>query len=410
MKPFLLLFLLVLSVQAFSQTDTTTSDGLFQAARHAAFENKNYPLAKAYCKKALELSPKYADIRVFLGRLYTWDKQLDSARACFDYILKDQPDYEDAAVAYTDLEYWNDNNEAALRKADAGLQYHPNSPELLIRKAKVLAQLRQYEEAGKITDRLIKENKKNTEALTLANRIRDDRSVNRIGIYYDYVHFDKQFSDPWHLASIDYGRTTGIGTVIARVNYANRFRENGLQFEMDAYPRISKTFYLYVNAGYSNNVGVFPKWRAGLSVYANLPKSFEAELGIRHLYFTSSTEIFTAYLGKYYSNFLFGARTYLVPSNSSLSQSYSLLCRYYFGGADDYIGATVGTGISPDDRSLVAQLNTNYKLKTYKAGIDFRHAIKRNIITADFSIINQEFQPATWGNQIQMGVGYIRRF
>ncbi|SDD96454.1 YaiO family outer membrane beta-barrel protein [Niabella drilacis] len=407
----LLWILLFAGLQVCAQADTTTSDGLFQAARHAAFEKKDYVLAEHYAVKALGLSPKYADVRVFLGRLYTWQKRPDSARACFNYILNDEPDYEDAAVAYTDLEYWNDNNAAALERANAGLQYHPASAALLLRKAKVLAAMRHYGEAGNIVDTLLKKNSKNAEALALGNSIRDERSLNRVGISYDYVYFDKQFDDPWHLVSLDYGRRTGIGTVIGRVNYANRFRDNGVQLEVDAYPRISRTFYLYVNGGYSNNVGVFPRWRAGLSVYANLPRSFEAELGIRHLYFTSATNIYTAYIGKYYSSFLFGARAYFVPSKTSRnSVSYNLLGRYYFGGADDFIGLNLGTGVSPDERYLSPQLNAAYPLKTYKASLDFRHAFKLNIVTLGASLINQEYMPDTKGNQIQAGVGYIRRF
>ncbi|MGJ7031738.1 YaiO family outer membrane beta-barrel protein [Niabella hirudinis] len=407
----LLWLLLFTGLRVGAQADTTTSDGLFQAARHAAFDKKDYPLAKRYAAKALELSPKYAEVRVFLGRLYTWEKQPDSARACFDDVLNDEPGYEDAAIAYTDLEYWSDNNAAALERANAGLQYHPASEELLLRKAKVLAALHRYGAAGNIVDSLLKKNNKNAAALALGNSIREERSLNRVGISYDYVYFDKQFDNPWHLVSMDYGRRTGIGTVVGRVNYANRFRDDGIQFEADAYPRISKTFYLYMNAGYSNNVGVFPRWRAGLSVYANLPKSFEAELGIRHLYFTSATNVYTAYLGKYYSSFLFGARAYFVPSKTSKnSVSYNLLGRYYFGGADDYIGLNLGTGISPDERYLNPQLNIAYPLKTYKAALDFRHAFKLNIVTLSASLINQEYMPDTKGNQVQAGIGYIRRF
>jgi len=395
-----------------AQTDTATADGLFQAARKAAFDEKNYPLAKHYSLKALDISPKYWDIKVFLGRLYSWDKQPDSAMACFAQVLAAQPDYEDAAVAYTDLEYWNDHYDNALKIADDGLKYHPASKDLLLRKAKVLSAMRRYKEAGNNVDQVLKEDRKNTDALAIASHIKDLRSLNRIGVSYDYVYFDKGFGsrDPWHLASIDYTRQTALGSIAGRINYANRFNESGVQVEMDAYPHISKMFYNYVNVGYSDKVGVFPQWRAGFSLYANLPKSFEAELGIRYLYFTSPTNIFIAYVGKYYKNYLFGVRTYLTPDNQTVSQSYNLLGRYYFGGADDYIGLTLGTGISPDDRLLNQQLDSKFKLKTYKAALDFRHAIKMNIVTLNFSIINQEYLPNTKGNQIQAGIGYIRRF
>jgi YaiO family outer membrane protein len=90
-----------------------------------------------------------------------------------------------------------------------------------------------------------------------------------------------------------YSRLTKFGTVIGRVNYANRFQTDGLQAEVDAYPRLSNVFYTYVNAGYSENAGVFPKYRAGFSLYANLPKSYEAEAGWRYLYVSEATNIYS---------------------------------------------------------------------------------------------------------------------
>jgi len=200
--------------------------------------------------------------------------------------------------------------------------------------------------------------------------------------------------------------------VITRINYANRFSSNGLQAEVDAYPHISNTFYGYLNFGYSGDVGVFPGYRAGMSLYANLPKSFEGELGIRYLYFTSGTKIYTASLGKYWSNFLFTARTYLTPSSTDISQSYNLSARYYLKGADDYIGLSVGTGFSPDDNTQNIQFsNKENKLSSKKISADFNHTfLKWNIVSISTGIINQEYQPSERGNQFNVSVGLSRRF
>ena len=58
---------------------------------------------------------------------------------------------------------------------------------------------------------------------------------------------------------------------------------------MDAYPSLSKKTYMYLNVGYSDSYKtgtfVFPKYRAGISIYRSLPKSFEAEIGARLLNF-----------------------------------------------------------------------------------------------------------------------------
>lgn len=403
-------FLMQFAIRSIAQ-DTTTADGLFAAARNTAFKDKNYAEAIRLSKKALLINPSYTDIIVFTGRVYTWNKLPDSARTYFEKALLQQPEAEDIFVAYADLEFWNDNRDKALELIQKGLVFNPNSLELLLRRAKILNANRDFKAAIITVDSILKLDKDNTDARALASQIRDNVSKNRIGIKYDYIHFDKQFPDPWQLASIDYTRQTKAGPITARINYANRFKRQGIQYELESYPRFSKTFYSYFNIGYSDSVGVFPKWKLGTSLYVNLPKAFEAELGIRNLYFTSSTFIYTMYVGKYYKSFLFGARTYLTPANSNIAQSYSATARYYYGGIEDYIGLLAGAGLSPDDRRVNIQLNSTYKLQTYMAELTFRRAIHRlNIITINVSLLNQEYLPGITGNQIQTGIGYIRRF
>ena len=393
-----------------------SSDELFQAARKAAFDQKNYPEARRLLLQGLQKSPDYADLRVFLGRVYTWSDMPDSARTAFQYVLERKPDYEDASLAYGDEESWNGHYAEALTIIDNGLKYHPNSEALLLKRAHVQAAMKDYRSANVTLDRLIVINRNNTAARALQNVYRGELAANKIGIDYNFVYFDRQFSQPWHLASIEYGRVTPIGSVIGRVNYANRFGSNALQVEVDAYPHISKTFYAYMNLGFSGaNNGVFPKVRAGFSLYANLPASFEAELGFRYLQFSGSpTWIYVAYLGKYYKSWLFGVRTYITPSTytSTPSVSYSLIGTYYIGGRYDLIGGTVGYGLSPDDRYNVAQYSkTGAQLKTYKAGVFYKKTISTfNVISADFTWFNQEYLPQTKGNQYQIGVSWLHFF
>lgn len=397
-----------------SGSDSVSADGLLLLARKAAFEDKNYELAKSRLYRALAISPNYGDIKIFLGRIHTWAKEYDSARYYFLSVLKANAEYEDASVGLADLEYWNDDNNRALLVINEALAYHPQSQDLLIRKAKILNAMRRYAEAQSAVEQLLAINRNNSEARSLANRIKQSAAKNAIGLSYDYVSFDKQFSDPWHLVGFDYTRTTGIGSITGRINYANRFKSNGIQYELEAYPHISKTFYSYVSVGYSDSVGVFPHWRGGFSLYANLPKSFEGELGIRYLQFSGDpTFIYTAYLGKYYKSWLFSGRTYLTPGTftKTISASYNISARYYYGGADDVIGATLGYGISPDDRSNSIQLDDKIRLISYKAGLSFKKKItKFSVISIDGSWYNQEYLPQTKGNQYQFSIGWLMRF
>jgi YaiO family outer membrane protein len=406
----LLVSFLALSVGIQAQKQLS-SDELFKAARYAAFEEKDDNKAKQLARQALLQSPQYSDIQVFLGRLYSWQKQYDTAIFHFQKVLTYAPGNEEASIAYTDVEYWNDNYDKALLVCNDGLAANPSSADLWLRKAKILNALKEYKEASLITNNLLKLNKHNTAALALASSLRDVAIVNKIGFSYDYTHFDKQFSQAWHLGSIGYSRFTRIGSLSANINYASRFGNSGWQGEVDAYPRISKTFYSYVSVGYSPGESVFPTYRAGFSLYANLPRSYEAEAGIRYLNFGSSTYIYTFYLGKYYSNFLFGGRTYITPGAGGASQSYSLSARYYFKGADDYIGLAAGSGISPDDRATSILYNNKNKLTSGQASLSFNHTISKvNIVSIKTGWISQQYKTDETGNQFNISLGLQRRF
>lgn len=404
-----LLALLMTTQQLAAQTPS--SDELLAQARQAAFEQKNYELAITRCRQALAQSPGYTDIRVFMGRVFYWNDQPDSARLTLQQAVTQAPDHEDASVAAASIAYFMDDYARALDYCNRGLQYHPSSNELRLLKAKILIAQKQYRAALTLTDSLLQQEPPVTEARVLANRIRDYRSQNRVGISYDYTHFAKQFDQAWHLASIDYSRQTPLGSVTARINYGNRFGESGGQVELDAYPRIAKNVYAYVNLGYSPDRPIFPQFRSGFSLYVNLPRSFEADAGFRYLHFSNDTWIYTGSLGKYYKNWWFNLRAYITPASSRISQSYSATARYYFDGADDYLSVSVGSGVSPDDRSQAVLLNSNYKLVTRRASAAYYFSYrKRNLFSLGLGWANVEYLPKTRDNQVNASLGYHRRF
>ena len=388
-----------------------SSDELFIQARAAAFENKDYPKAISLAKQALEISPDYTDISVFLGRLYTWNKNVDQARAVFAELERKQEDDADFFLAYASLEYWNDSNGRALEILEKATALHPDSETLWLLQSKVYFSENQYLKAEEAANKVLTINPINTEAREMLVKLRDLTAKNAVGITYSYTHFDKQFAEDWHLTGLSYKRVTPVGSVILKGNLANKFGDTGTQLELEAYPRLSKTFYLYVGAGYSDDVGIFPKYRTGLSLNANLPKSFEAEIGYRQLYFSDNIWLYTAAVGKYYKNFWFNLRTYITPDEKNISHSYTGTVRYYTKGADDYISVQAGTGISPDDSRNNLLESENYKLKTFKIGADYNFVInKTNVFSVGAMYFNQEYRANTRGNQFDLSLGYTRRF
>lgn len=388
-----------------------SSDEYFRQARKIAFDQKNYPAAIRLCQQALKKSPDYLDIRIFLGRLYYWNDQTDSSLLVLQQAFRQKPDYEDAARALADVTYFEKDYNQALHYSHQGLKYHPGSQSLALRKAKSLTALNRSQEAFAFTDSLLQLNPANEQLRSLASQLREFSFKSKIGLSYDYTYFDRQFANPWHLAAIDYSRQTKRGAVSGRLHYTNRFASSGWQLEADAYPRISKTFYAYTGIGYSPDMPVFPKFRAGVSVYANLPRAFEAEGGFRYLSFRSSTWLYTVSVGKYFKKFWFNARTYVSPGSSNYSQSYALTTRYYLKGADEYLALTLGRGFSPDDRIQAVRLNPAQQLITSRIGGTYRFVVaKRHILTLNTSFETGEYSPEKRGSQLNISTGYSLRF
>lgn len=411
-KIWFIVFISLFSQSAFAQAKGTPEE-LFERARILAFEHKNYVEAISLSKKALVINPDYADIRIFLGRLYSWTNKPDSARTEFKRVIEQNKEYVDTYLAYGSLEYWNKEFETALEIVSTGLQYNQKAEDLLLLKVKILNSLGRFDEANKTLNNLLKINPTLIEARALSGQSGTIGANNKIGLGYTYVYFDKQFNDPWHMANLEYSHQTKAGSLTGRINLANRFKTGGTQYEVDFYPHISRTFYAYVNGAYSSNTVVFPEYRAGFSLYANLPSAFEAEGGFRLLSNGTQTWIYTAALGKYYKNFWFNLRSYITPSNSSVGQSGSLNIRYYFGGADDYFAIGAGKGISPDNprNNLLYNSGNPYRLKSSNLSIGYRRTIgSSHIIQLKASLENQEYLKETKGNQFEFGAAYLIRF
>lgn len=394
--PLILLFSISLLAQ-----NKLSSDELLMKAKDAAFNQGNRKLARQICKTALIQSPNYSDISIFLGRLYTWDSIYDSARVVFNEIIKRDSTNSDAISAAIDMEYWSGDSKAALKYCNLGVSKFPTSTEFLLKKAKVLDDLTEYDEAFSTLDKLFKINNSNPEAIVFAERLKEKVRKNSISLTYEYNKFDKTF-EPWQLSSFSYSRSTPIGTTILRMNLSRRFGANGTQFEVDMYPRFGNGIYSYLNFGYSKE-SIYPKQRYGASLYISLPWSFEIDGGFRILKYSSNVWIYTAALGKYIGNYWFSLRTFITPQVKKASQSYSLTIRYYPSDADNYLSLALGTGISPDESS--ADLLGNW-LKSDKVGLVYQTKISRVILlnlSGDFS--REEFVAGEIRQKLSGGLG-----
>ncbi len=254
-----------ISSKSFAQT--------FEEAQRYAFTGERAK-ARQICKGIL-LKGFNTDAALLLARTYSWDGNYDSTRIILNEVLTRYPDNMEALDAFADVEYWSENYVKALEYCDLAMKKDPTSEAFLFKKARILHSSEKDEEAVATLEKLIQKNPAHSEALKKLQEYRLDLLRNTIRLTYTLDYFDKAFGrHPWHITALSYGRKTKLGSVIARINLANRFGNTGFQGEMDAYPKISENNYCYLNYGFSQS-SVFPKNRLGLEWYHNFPKSFE---------------------------------------------------------------------------------------------------------------------------------------
>jgi YaiO family outer membrane protein len=342
-----LVFIIVLiPLFSLAQEDLTV-DEQYKKARQIAFEEDNYDKARKIAYRALDRSPDYHGIRIFIARLFAWEGNYPRAREELLHVLDNDFDNRRALLAIIEVESWSGHHKKAFEWAQKALEYHPREEELMLAKASALAEMGNYSDA-KRTYRNILDVQPSRKAREALKSLQLKQMKYSATLSYRHDRFSDIF-DPWDFGEIQLSRQTKYGSLIGRVQYANRFATDGVQFNLDAYPSLFKGMYAYISGGYSE-ASIYPRYRFGLSLYKSLPAAFEIEGGIRYLEFsTSKVNIYTFSLSKYWGNYLLTARSFLVPSAAGSSQSFSLSMRHYFGDARTYLEMSGGFGSASSD-------------------------------------------------------------
>ena len=232
-------------------------------------------------------------------------------------------------------------------------------------------------------------------------------TVTTAGIDYSYAYFQGDI-DAWHLAALSIGQRRPSGSIIGRLNLANRYATSGAQYEVDAYPGLGANAYGYLNAGYSRAT-IFPEWRFGGEYFRSLPHAYEASLGFRQLRFGGPpVTLFTGAVGRYTGNYWFSLRPYVRDKPSGISASMSLSARRYYADADNYIGGRAGFGSSPGDDLTADQLG---RTSSVTAGVHGSRTVStRTIGTWSFTFEREELVLQGTRNRWEASGGIKYRF
>lgn len=380
-------------------------DASLQRAMTLAFSG-NRVEARDTLQNILSAYPEYTDVRTLLAKTYSWDGNFEEARKHFNRITSDERQHKDVWIGAVRNEIYAENNNIALGLVNKALLYLDQDADLVELRTEILRNL----EGEPLLKTEVNVSEKGTEEIR--------KYKNSVALFSSTDVFDVVF-DPMFYSGIEYIHETAVGKVIPRINYSNRFDIDGIQYELDLYPKFSKTFYAYLNYGYSQSE-IYPTHRFGGDLYANLPKGIEASLGARYLSFTDSeVTIYTGSLGLYKGNHYVSLRPYVTPrNNSSIGVSGVLTARKYLKDADNYIGIIGGIGFMPEFRQFLANstliAETLLFVESQQLMMEYQFSFKNNpsLYRANLGITRQEliFAPGNYFYAVSAGLRYQVRF
>jgi YaiO family outer membrane protein len=386
----ILVFLCFINTYGQQKVFSGDPDTAFEVARKLAF-NDHRKQAQDSLTLILTKYPDYHEIRTFLATTYSWDDDYKKARTEFEYVLEKDSKNKEAWIGAIKNELSASLPYDALGMVTEALHIFPHDQDLLYVKASAEEKTNHPIEALNTIETLLSKNPDNQKAKDYKNNLYITLRQNSIGLTASVERYSELF-DPMQYHSLEYSRQTKYGSIIAKLNFNRRFNTNGLQYEVDLYPRIANGLYAYLNLGLSNAT-VFPSVRYGAELYKSLPKGFEVSLGYRGLKYDNITNIYTGSVGWYYGNSYWSFRPYLTPGDNGTSKSGTLSYRRYRSDADNYLGFAIGMGFSPEINQFNYNGNdpiTNLQSQKMNVSYFFTTSNKKNVWGTLFGVSHQE--------------------
>lgn len=428
----LCLLLLITSVNG---QESPYSNPSFESAYELAYEGKTNTAHNMLYTLINEPATE-VETALLWARTLSWRGDYDGARLAFNKILIKNKNNREAWLAAVKNELYAKNYHTALGLSNKGLLHITDDAELQRLQTIAFDGVNgiDYEEKAwynvesdinsnpleqvKVSNTIAAKDTVQNPENVHKTPVTEEQLKNTVSVNSSVTFYDKRF-DPITTSSISYNRQTPYGVVIPRINNSNRLGKNGIQLDLDLYPKIAKGVYAYLNYGYSESE-LYPNHKMGGDVYYNHKSGIEFSAGGRFINFaTKDVKSITNSLGYYTGNYYFSLRSYITPESDNLTNvSGNLLIRKYLKDAENFMGINVGVGFSPELRQFTSgdQLlaETLLYIESQRLSFEYQFTSKNNVnaYRTNVGVLHQEqsFDPGSYFYSISAGLTYEFNF
>ena len=153
---------------------------------------------------------------------------------------------------------------------------------------------------------------------------------------------------------------------------------------------MTKKNYAYFDYAFSNG-SYFPRHRAALEVWQNLPSGWAISAGLNYYYFDRNIFIASASVEKYIGKYWLSAKSFIHFKDKGPTTSFYVNARRYFTDSD-YFQVTAGTGTAPDEpfdiQTDLMRLSANSIRMAYNLSVTNKIMIRIGQDTQEKSILH----------------------
>ncbi|MBD3616357.1 MAG: YaiO family outer membrane beta-barrel protein [Gracilimonas sp.] len=353
--------------------------------------------------------PENLDYKIQLGRIFSWAEQYENSKSILLPIIENYPENEAAFSSLLNTLLWSGEYKETIKYAKTGIQRFPDKEfeyQLIMLKA--------YEQTGAVKKGLalvesLKKDSPNKSGLEATETILLKKQKNKINLSYSNTFFPSDDFDPWHLGSISYTRNWEKIPTEYRLSYANIFGRNDIQFDMDLYPVINRSSYLYANLGFAPNHTIFPSFRGGLEYFYEFGNGLSLSSGGRILKFSEETiPILTTHLGKTFGDYKVQYRPFFVSQNKDLFTTHTLALRKKWHIKEAFLQLDLQYGTAP----YFLFFNDDFdRISSKRIGLQSQFRASRHLLVK-FNIMyeHEEYTPKNFRNRLNSQVIFVKRF
>ena len=401
----LFFFIPLLSVGVLAQE--ADPDVLFSTVKKSA-ELKKFDQAITQIEALISSYPENLDYSIYLVRLYYWSGNYNLAQSLAENIIAKNPTNEEVYRLLIKIELAAGNYPQVLMHSNNGMSLFPDDTNFYkFHKAFVLQQLNNDSEAILILNNIQKTSNLYKDAQYLKTQIlKKQKNVFSVG--YLNTSFSNPGFSPWHFAAAEYMKINKKGAYAGRITNGNLFGISALQVEIDAYPKVGKNSYLFLNVGLSDGKSLFPALRLGGEFYYDF-KKFNFSLGSRYLQFsTSGVLMFTGHTAINFNQWKLSYRPFLVSQNKEWFPTHILNLRKSFENKEAYIQLDLQYGALP---FYFFTTNDLLRLNSIRTGFDFKFRMHDNLfLQTTFMYELEEFVPKELRNRYNIQLNLSKRF